>query len=412
MDKKGNQNNESSNLKNMKRLIYAAFAVLFLAGCDNALNSVLENAFYLNESSKGSYSKIVLNETDGADVTATVRCGKRLEKDVTVKVELSQKALDDYNRRNGTSLVMLPQGTHDFEPQEVVIPAGSSLADVLTIHVDPFSEEMISSGKKYALPVTITKVSDGTPLLSMKSSKIYAFEQVIITSGFRINPMSQAKIVLKTPINTNTYTVELRVAPMGLGKENEAFLMLYPDQTSINESQGQVYCRFQVDNSINVKVLSNEGYTWAGPVTTKWYHMAIVSTGDGNLVMYVNGSEVQRESKPVYADNNLMETVSLGSASSTWHTYAYCYSEVRLWSVARTESQIADNMYAVDPKSEGLVAYWRCNEGEGTVIHDVTGNGNDMDLTECVSTELSDLSSAWQWIGPVRTDTDDLLLKM
>ena len=40
-------------------------------------------------------------------------------------------------------------------------------------------------------------------------------------------------------------------------------------------------------------------------------------------------------------------------------------SECRLWSVARTQSQIKFNMYRVNPESEGLLAYWRFDEGEG-----------------------------------------------
>lgn len=392
----------------MKRYAFVA-AVLMTVSCNNALNPVLENAFYISEASSGNYTKVILNETDGADVSATVRCGKKLDNEVTVRLELSQEALDSYNKRNGTSLVMLPESAHDFRACTVTVPAGSSLAEMVTVHVKPYTDELINSGKKYALPLCITEVSADIPLLEMKKCMIYAFEQVIVTSGFQINPMSGTKKVLKNPINTNTYTVELRVAPRGLGKENEAFLMIYPDQTNVNEGQGQVYCRFQVDNSINIKVLSNENYTWPGPVTTKWYHLALVSTGDGTIITYINGAEVMRESKPAYANNNLMEVMYLGSDSQQYHTNAYCYSEVRLWSVARSQSQIADNMYSVDPASDNLVVYWKCDEGEGTILHDATGNGNDIDLETNVLTNLTGTSETWKWIAPVRSDRDDLL---
>ena len=53
-------------------------------------------------------------------------------------------------------------------------------------------------------------------------------------------------------------------------------------------------------------------------------------------------------------------------------------SEVRVWSVQRTAEQIATNPYEVDPASEGLVAYWKFNEGAGNVITDQTGHGNDI----------------------------------
>ena len=52
-------------------------------------------------------------------------------------------------------------------------------------------------------------------------------------------------------------------------------------------------------------------------------------------------------------------------------------AEVRVWSVARTPQQIWDNMYEVDPQSEGLIGYWKCNEDVGNILIDATGNGND-----------------------------------
>lgn len=390
-------------------ILSAALLIAFCASCDNALNPVLDNAFYISEAASSNLEKVILNETDGASVSATVRCGKVLDSDVTVRLELSQEALDNYNARYGTSLQMLPSDAHDFQDCTVTVKAGHSTADRIQVNVKPYTDAMIESGIRYALPFTITEVSDGTMALSVKKTMIYTFDQVIVTNGFQINPMSQASRLLENPINTNTYTLEMRVAPRGLNKENEAFFMIYPDSDTPNEGQGQVYCRFQIDNSLNIKVLSNENYTWAGPLTTKWYHVALVCPGDGNLILYVNGAEVLRENKPSYANTNLMEKVFFGSASKTWHTQSYCYSEVRLWSCARTKSQIADNMYAVSPDSEGLVAYWKCNEGEGTILHDATGNGNDIDLSTDVQTELTNASSAWKWMGPVRSDTDKLL---
>lgn len=395
----------------LKELLYAASIPVLAfctAGCDNALNPVLENAFYISEASSSNVSKVILNETLGGEVTATVRCADKLENDVQVKLSLSQEALDDYNRRNGTALVILPEQAHDFRESVITVKAGQSLADRVTVHVKPYTDEMKESGVKYALPITIAEVSDGTPALEVKKTMIYTFEQVIITYGLQINAMSGVSRVLNNKIAGNAYTIEMRVAPRGQDKENEAFFMIYPDQDPINENYGQIYCRFQVDNSLNIKVLSNEGYTCAGPFGKKWHHVALVCTGDGTLITYVNGTEAVRESKPLFANVNHLEKVTIGSASQIWHTYPYCYSEIRIWSAARSQSQIADNMFSTAPQSDNLVAYWKCNEGSGTVLHDATGNGNDIDLATSVETHLTDGLQAWQWIGPVRTDTDQL----
>ena len=41
-----------------------------------------------------------------------------------------------------------------------------------------------------------------------------------------------------------------------------------------------------------------------------------------------------------------------------------------------------NHFYYVDPASEGLVAYWRFNEGQGTTIKDHTANGNDLEMNK------------------------------
>ncbi len=51
--------------------------------------------------------------------------------------------------------------------------------------------------------------------------------------------------------------------------------------------------------------------------------------------------------------------------------------EVRIWNVVRTQDEIYKNMYDVDPKTPGLCAYWKFNEGTGDIAHDFTDNGND-----------------------------------
>jgi hypothetical protein len=55
-------------------------------------------------------------------------------------------------------------------------------------------------------------------------------------------------------------------------------------------------------------------------------------------------------------------------------------SELRFWSVERTEAQIRDNMYGIAPTTPGLIGYWKCNEGSGNTIADATGNENDAEI--------------------------------
>ena len=56
-------------------------------------------------------------------------------------------------------------------------------------------------------------------------------------------------------------------------------------------------------------------------------------------------------------------------------------AEARVWSVARTQEEIWDNMYRLpDYEPEDypeLIGYWKFDEGEGNVIHDYSMYGND-----------------------------------
>ena len=49
--------------------------------------------------------------------------------------------------------------------------------------------------------------------------------------------------------------------------------------------------------------------------------------------------------------------------------------KLQLWSGTYPE-QIAGNMYGVSPESEGLVAYWKFNEGSGSTIIDHANGTN------------------------------------
>ena len=53
-------------------------------------------------------------------------------------------------------------------------------------------------------------------------------------------------------------------------------------------------------------------------------------------------------------------------------------SELRVWIIQSTPEQIASSMYDVDPSTEGLVAYWKFNEGTGKQVKDYTANGNNI----------------------------------
>ena len=120
-----------------------------------------------------------------------------------------------------------------------------------------------------------------------------------------------------------------------------------------------------------------------------WTHLAVVLDGT-NATIYQDGQNVGSAALPAnFAGVDLTKCIngwrqpqffSLGRSSDNTRSFCGKMAEVRLWNRALTADEInAENhFYTVDPNSKGLVAYWKLNEGDGTIFHDSTSNGNDL----------------------------------
>ena len=123
-----------------------------------------------------------------------------------------------------------------------------------------------------------------------------------------------------------------------------------------------------------------------------WTHVA--GTWDGStLKIYVNG--VEEASMPwsntVDGSNNDVLIGKYYGGSS--QNFDGSIDEVRIWSVARTEQEIRDNMYKEleNPASiPNLVAYYQFNEGSGQTSADLSANSNTAVLGGTMSVESSD----------------------
>jgi hypothetical protein len=125
-----------------------------------------------------------------------------------------------------------------------------------------------------------------------------------------------------------------------------------------------------------------------------WSHVA--GTFDGyNLRLYING--VLRKTRAftgkIVPSSYLTKIGRLADVSQPekrlWHGKI---DEVRIWHRALSQSEIAANMNShIDPVSaNGLVGYWRLNDGSGTAIQDLGSGSNPGVLT----------NGAWSTVVP------------
>lgn len=115
--------------------------------------------------------------------------------------------------------------------------------------------------------------------------------------------------------------------------------------------------------------------------TNRWYHVALTyDQPSGRTAIYVNGAKWAESVWGIPGfDPNSDVGFNIGMIPDfPWGERPLngYMSEIRVWSVARTENQLKQDMLGVDPKSEGLVLYYKLNGAEsqeGGVIKDASG---------------------------------------
>lgn len=135
----------------------------------------------------------------------------------------------------------------------------------------------------------------------------------------------------------------------------------------------------------------------------EWAHIAITADAASNTItLYQNGKSVCTGQIPSSAaDIDFTRTIDgwaqgqslcLGRSSDNGRDFNGEMAEVRIWNRALSADEIngAGHFYSVSADAEGLVAYWKMNEGEGDTFYDSTSNGND--IKGYYLTETSDSS--------------------
>ena len=210
-------------------------------------------------------------------------------------------------------------------------------------------DDFVTNGITYAIPLTLGNVIKGNIVKSKAQSKfIYVLAKPLNVSVPVLR--GNAGNVTTLPetdwgITVDAWTLEAWVRMDGYSINNQAIF-------TSGSNDHEIYIRFgdanRPYNYLQIKSLGGQKQTASDLEANTWYHWAFVYNGT-TLTIYRNGKR-----------NNC------------------AMSQVRLWKVARTESEIANNMYfEVNPKNPNLIALWPMDEGDGTSFRDATGNGHN-----------------------------------
>ncbi len=138
---------------------------------------------------------------------------------------------------------------------------------------------------------------------------------------------------------------------------------------------------FYLNNGV-LQIVTDDGVN-GGSVTgstsviaNEWTHVAFKRVS-GSFTFYVNGV-AEFEGAPT-GEAGLASTFALGFVTGGFNYFQGLMDEVRVWDIARSDSEIQNNRYSIlDPPSEtDMVAYFNFDEIAGTTLPDQTTSSFD-----------------------------------
>ncbi len=367
-------------------------SAIVLTGCENAAYDTLSNQAYILQTSTNANSSQKL--TVGNDYVTTninVRVSDPATETSTYKLVYDAQALEEYNKKNETPYAALPESAFSLSTTEVKIEQGSTVSDPAVLTVNPYTDELKNTGKKYAVAFRLEKISGNTDVLKSGSVMVYVLDQVVIQPVVVFNVNNYVSTDLKNSCTTTEWTMEMNINKDVLGTavgelNNQAIFGSGPDEIYVRFGDAPIE-----GNRLQIKTQGTQMNSQMLFNANTWYHIAFVCTG-AKLYLYVNGQLDNSMDLP--GKETQISSVSI-SSNSTYNKGNSRYSEVRLWNKARTQNEIQNNMYSCDPTTPGLLVYYKFNEGEGCNFKDWSGNGND-----CTTVG----ENVPEWIQDVRID--------
>lgn len=359
-----------------------------LLGCnDNPTD--FDSKAYLNTSSKKT-SFMLVSDTPEYTTSLSVGYPRPAPNTLDFTLEANPNLVPAYNSIFKESAIMLPQECYKIEDPTARIAIGTIKSKDIKIEfmkLDSLKE--VDEEAVYVLPVTIARASN-TEVLESGRSHYYIFK-----GGALINVAAN--------IEKNYFPVKWGNNALVTGlSELTIESLLYLDTEERDGSDSQIMSVFGIEGHFLIRLGDSFGPgfiqvvkptgnypTDAGkrvkaPVE-KWFHLAVTISTDGTLSIYIDG-ELKSTSVTPTSTLNLASTLNGGCfIGYSWNGNRWwpgMISETRLWNKARRADDIKKSMYRVDPESEGLVAYWKFDEGNGTSIKDYTGKNPSLNANK------------------------------
>lgn len=340
----------------MKKIVMTLFGTLLLAGCQNELYTDTQKYF---GSDQGAYiaadGPIQIFVEEGKEYfIKDIKVGLAVKENKACEVPLTvgdQAQLDEYNRKNGTSYLMLP-------PEMYEMPSVMTFKPNLAMQSIPVALKNLKFSLKgdYALPIRLSKGS--VTLVPNEEEALIILEKRTRTKALLMNNAgSESGDMFPQDFKVKQWTMEVMIKRSAYNANNKSIggTKVAPNSSPLDE----IFTRFG-DVTINPNQLQIK--TGASQIdipsskfaakANEWYMLTFVYDGKMTLV-YVNGDLVA--SREIRIGEYGLTGFWLGGSNEF-------VREVRFWDIARTAQQIKGYTWKmVNPDEQGLLLYYPCN---------------------------------------------------
>lgn len=374
----------------MKHIRLLLVSILFSAigiitGCQNDTEA-FDNKIY-HESGIKVNTILLKGITDQVSKNISAFIAKPENKEIVITYKADPSLVDTYNAAYYEKAILLPEENYEIPQNQVKIAVGSTHSTEITV---TFKElKKLDMERTYVLPITMAEVN--LNIIESSRTIYYVFKGAALINTVANISENSLYVAWKKPevVNNMTeITVEALIWPnkfeqtistlMGI---EGGFLIRFGD-AGLAGNQLQVVNQKQ-------KASSSE---WVIP-TKEWVHLAITySSSTGIVEVYINGKKKEvgvagwspvdwgAEHVSIENEHSGNRCFWIGHSYNNERYFDGNISECRIWNriLSKEEVNVDGHFYTVDANSEGLIAYWKFDEGNGTTIKDYTANGNDV----------------------------------
>lgn len=371
-------------LRNLYLVSMALLAGVFTACNDNDVEN-FDNQVYVNASVMTS-TVLLKNTVPSTEGSFRIAMARPEAQNVTISLKADPSLVATYNATYYDMAEALGDSYYTVETPQTTILAGAVISDDVVVSFKNLTE--LDRDKVYVLPVTVSQASIG--VLQSAGTMYYVLKGAALIN---VVPDITKNLVYVTWENPDVANNLRQLTAEALVRANSLDKMI----SSIMGIEGRFLLRIG-DSGLPTNQL--QVATSAGNLTSadlvipvgEWTHIAVTYDADagGKITVYINGKNML-EGAVNYGPVNWGQTMT-DEGNGFWIGHSYDrgrwlegnISECRIWNRVLTQEEInaQDHFYQVEPDAEGLVSYWKFDEGAGITIHDYSGNGNNATAVE------------------------------